>query len=867
MDYVTELLSKYPLIRLNSECINSLEKDITSQLMNLAQKTLVWDIHSKLKELTPHSLNDIELFNYYLTHRFGSNLTEYFFLEYPTLARLLAERILFAINNLRFFFDSLVDSSHDLESVFNIKKPFRITKFQTSKSDYHNKGKSTIILEINHFALVYKYHNNDVLKNYNTILSFIEKNNKDFSLYKSKNIIKQEYSIEEYISNEGCNDNDEIIEYYNNYGYLTALTYWLGATDLHKDNLIAKGKYPVLIDVETLLGNEERRTYSKDFSKIKYFESNSVISTGMLPMAKYWKKQLDYSALNGIKQKLPYKVRKLLNADSSKIGYELCDSYMLPANNIPKLNNSRITYENYSQYIESSFEKMLLWLQKNGNKLYQQILKHFNHTRIRVVLRDTQDYYNFLDFSTHPSCMIDYIEREKIFENLWSNSFIDSKVAQYEVAALCRHDIPYFYTEANSKNIYSCDGKIDNFFSTNILTVLKKHFTSLTAYNIEYSVLLLGESLDNLFYKYKPIKFSFSKTCENIFIDKAIKIAEIIFQNIIISDKYNQILWPELMNHGDKISIDYPDSNFYNGTSGLFVFFYHLNELYPDSKFKKLLHILEQEIFTANNFADYESAFYGNSSKITAAFVVYHYKKEKKYYNYMVKSLLKLKKIACDIKSWDWIRGKSSLLALLVTIYEECHIPVIEEILESLTINIDSINATEIGFAHGYSGILYALLRTNKILKKKNIKDKIFEIYHELINLIAHCNLVSPAWCNGTLGINRALLEFYDSFLDTNIELIQPTEYYKHNNSCICHGSFCEILAKHTAPKNNCSSNYTYIKELEKFAKCDIFLCQHKRFIPLGLFNGLSGIGYQLLRCASPNKILDILFFENISCF
>ena len=166
----------------------------------------------------------------------------------------------------------------------------------------------------------------------------------------------------------------------------------------------------------------------------------------MLPMEKYWKKQIDYSALNGMKQKLPYKVRKLLNEDTSKIAFELCESYTLPANNIPRLNGERITYENYSHYIETSFEKMLFWLQKNGNVVYQHILEDFNSIAIRVILRDTQDYYNFLDFSTHPSCMVDYIEREKIFENLWSNSFIDSNIVLYEVAALCRHDIPYFFT-------------------------------------------------------------------------------------------------------------------------------------------------------------------------------------------------------------------------------------------------------------------------------------------------------------------------------------------------------------------------------------------------------------------------------------
>ncbi len=107
---------------------------------------------------------------------------------------------------------------------------------------------------------------------------------------------------------------------------------------------------------------------------------------------------------------------------------------------------------------------MLSWLCKNSKAIYTRIYEDFHTSPIRVVLRDTQDYHNFLDFSTHPSCMVDYIEREKIFENLWSNSFVTPQIALHEIAALYRHDIPYFYTLPYSKDIYFLDGKIDNYF-------------------------------------------------------------------------------------------------------------------------------------------------------------------------------------------------------------------------------------------------------------------------------------------------------------------------------------------------------------------------------------------------------------------
>lgn len=866
MDFVFDLTTKHSTITFDTACINAMEKDITAQLMELAQKTLVWDIRSKLKNISQNASNETEAFNYYLTHRFGTNTTEYFFLEYPTLTRLLSERLMYAMDNLQFIINSIKTSGEELTSIFNIKPPFFINSLQFQKGDSHNKGKSTTIFEINHIKLVYKFRDNTILKKYNLLLNFIEKNKTNFNLYKSKYILGKNFCIEEFICNESCTSEKEIIEYYQNYGSLVALTYWLNSTDLHKENLIAKGKYPVLIDVETLFRAEECRIYSNDFTKVKYFEANSVISTGMLPMDKYWKKQIDYSALNGIKQKLPYKVRRLLNENNNKIGFELCEAYTTLANNVPKLDGCRITYENYRQYIIKSFEEMILWLYKNNNAIYAQIYDNFYTSPVRVILRDTQDYHNFLDFSTHPSCMVDYIEREKIFENLWSNSFITPQIVMYEIAALCKHDIPYFYTLPNSKDIYFLDGKIENYFHQNILTNLKQHCDGMNLYALEYSSLLLEESLNNLPSSCTAVNLSSSACYNDIFISKAIKIAEIILQNVIASNKNNAVLWPELMTHGNVLSIDYPDTNLYNGSSGLFIFFYYLNETHPNPKYSEFLQLLEYEVFNAKETTGFESAFYGIGSKVTVAFITYYFKKEIKYKQLLIELLPILYKIAPNIDSWDWIHGKGSLLALLTSMYEELQLPIIKNIMEALILDIDNINMTEIGFAHGYCGILYALLRVNTVLHQSSIEKKIGEIYQIITFHLQEPQTFSPAWCNGTLGINKALFEFAKHYPDYHINPIDPQKGYRHNTSCICHGFFGEVSCYYGLHKSGLTDKESQ-KNVNFFAQEEIFLYQYKRFLPLGFFNGLSGIGYQLLRFTSPNNYIDLLFFETISYF
>ena len=69
------------------------------------------------------------------------------------------------------------------------------------------------------------------------------------------------------------------------------LGYALGATDLHGENIIAHGEYPVIIDMETYPGYLKQQS-EKDGSSVeekinKSTEiklANSVIHTGMLPV-------------------------------------------------------------------------------------------------------------------------------------------------------------------------------------------------------------------------------------------------------------------------------------------------------------------------------------------------------------------------------------------------------------------------------------------------------------------------------------------------------------------------------------------------------------------------------------------------------
>lgn len=58
-------------------------------------------------------------------------------------------------------------------------------------------------------------------------------------------------------------DKDGIKRYYKRFGSLVFLTYILASTDLHAENIIANGEYPVIVDMENLLSSNITRTQDK----------------------------------------------------------------------------------------------------------------------------------------------------------------------------------------------------------------------------------------------------------------------------------------------------------------------------------------------------------------------------------------------------------------------------------------------------------------------------------------------------------------------------------------------------------------------------------------------------------------------------
>ena len=159
---------------------------------------------------------------------------------------------------------------------------------QQKRGDIHKNGQNVSNIEFNDGSILYyKPHSLDKNLKYQKLYKHLcEK--AGISCREVKYLSRQTYGWEENIENKSCNTKEEVERYYFRLGIHLFLGYALGATDLHGENIVAHGEYPVIIDMETYPGyitkSNGSSTEEKTETKIKEKIMTSVLSTGILPV-------------------------------------------------------------------------------------------------------------------------------------------------------------------------------------------------------------------------------------------------------------------------------------------------------------------------------------------------------------------------------------------------------------------------------------------------------------------------------------------------------------------------------------------------------------------------------------------------------
>jgi type 2 lantibiotic biosynthesis protein LanM len=284
-----------------------------------------------------------------------------FFKEYPVLARLAATAIDSWVEVNGEFLSRLASDRCEIQKTFHDEIELgKVVTVQSNLSDRHHNGRSVIIVEFaSGLKLVYKPKSLNLEQSYIKLLAWLNKHKIPLPFKLFKVINRSTYGWVEFVETLPCSDEKEVKRYYKRAGILLCLAYILEATDLHFENLIACGEYPMLIDLETLMHPREQEIEKLDASENAQILANqqmwhSVIRTGLLPRWQFGSKKWSYDSTGfggGGQNQLPFPLQKWNNINKDNMSLVYGHETIQPSANLPSVNGVDIEFNNYQEEI------------------------------------------------------------------------------------------------------------------------------------------------------------------------------------------------------------------------------------------------------------------------------------------------------------------------------------------------------------------------------------------------------------------------------------------------------------------------------------------------------------------------------------
>ncbi|WP_207695703.1 hypothetical protein DOK67_0001599 [Enterococcus sp. DIV0212c] len=895
-----QILTKYPTIQVRETAINDFVEEIINRFMEIGLRTLVYDLH--VEKETMHfseSMNEKEEFQQYLVNRFDTKQKlAVFFTQYPVVTRLYAEIIHFQLANFEALIQAITESETELSQLFKIDTPISLTNIKMGAGDSHDRGKSVAILTFNNKVdLVFKPKNLIISERFDRFVREINKIDDSFDFYLTTKIVKENYTFEERLIHTSCQSEEEVIQYYRQFGQTIGLVYLLNGNDFHLENVMAIGKNPVLIDLETIIQNHLPMQDSQNaITKIMQENGESVVMSGLVPIYLFEERTgvngatqgIQLSALNGGEQKLPYKVLKVVNFDSVNMQFMYQEHITDAAENIPLLNGEKVDFVPYIETIFAGFKEFSAFALKNKQALVTLAENIFSDCLVRNVIKPTQSYGDLLDYSSHPTCMVDYIEREKLFENLWMHDYSNSKPVPYEVRDMLQHDVPIFFNRTSSRNLIASQGEvIPEMYQEKAIDLEMARLKNFSKEQEEQQVDYLKTSF-GLYHATDLQEKTIPLKQVETFLNGSIAVGEAILEAAFLGK--DSIAWKNIEETApDHYVVHVMNENFYDGITGMYLYFSELYHVTGDTQFKKAYELAEALVLKLQtDYLDSVSAFYGSVAAIYPLLYTYQYNGKTNLLQ-AAESIAKRYMTRYDrnaIENYDWTSGTASIVKVFVHLYQVTSNDIYFEFAKQLISDLDHTKIIQGGFAHGYSGVIYAINSVLKVesdpeltllIKKYLAKERLtFDTEQEgWLDLRPVPPMVNDLWCYGSTGIGIAYLDlinsdFEDQRLTEEVQIAAKRLLKQEKrDDCLCHGYFgdLEFLIEYgktsIATEQQKEEIQARIKKANQKIVDKKYTFEGLPTIPkYGLFTGLAGIGHQLLRIHDANLVADILTLE-----
>lgn len=355
--------------------------------------------------------------NMFLGQRPGHRLLS-LFKKFPVLARLWGQLIRQWREHVG---EVLARFAHDRRSLsrtfFANQLIDKISDARSGLSDRHDSGRTVVRLQFEAGSIIYKPRSGVGESEWFSLLKWMNRHGFRPKLAIAQLFLRKDYCWMEYVEPAALRNETAVLRFYQRLGGIIAAAHLLRAVDCHRDNLIASGEHPVLVDADALW-HVSRGTKTQRSSDLLY-------RTGFFPNA---------DPLS-------------LHSRSSILGPGAGGSH------VPRLRGRPLAAAHYQREMILGFARAWRCLMgtRKSRKAFARRLRRIRSTQRRWIYRATETYAAILDASIQPPALRSGRERELVIRSRFTRAPSKSAVTDAEVRALKQLDIPYFSSKANQR--------------------------------------------------------------------------------------------------------------------------------------------------------------------------------------------------------------------------------------------------------------------------------------------------------------------------------------------------------------------------------------------------------------------------------
>lgn len=758
-------------------------------------------------------------------------------------------------------------------------------------------------------AFVFKNEKIWYLKPRNTtneifLLYFIDILNRygaDIKLYLPEFIDCRMHSWHKHVDYKPLMRDQYVQDYYYNLGKVLCVFYLLHSQDIIPDNVISSSGKLYIIDFECLFS----RYNNSSTNAVDTAYMNSVIGTGILPT---W-------MLSGINSR---------DSISSVLFPFSNNDKHLPFCESKKLSITPDLMPFFIDGFVLAYKTVLLNSDKIVSNL-EHFKFVDNRFILRIIIHPTSLYTLLANEALTPENLSDFEQLNDVVKELNVDNVPDSlksAVLNTIFESLKEATIPSFYIKSDEKGLFDSFGNnignsFDFSFQQGTLNLVNK-IKELSYYDLYFQKSIIEDSIKaflhaSSYYTHKKIELIECNHKKRDLLQAATCIAEKISWRVFHLNGVTNLVCKTRSQIDGRYQVLPLSSNLYDGYGGIIVFFETLYNYTSVPKYDEISRGLYESLI------DYSKEYITNNNKIVLnlsamtgimgtlyvmeLFPSKYY--DKKLYDSIIQFVIDNLN---NVQTYDFLTGVVGVLGFVLNAIHANSIKrneIINRCISILDLTKQEKDDGSVywsyedgygeyrrtlelgGFAHGsssvcsmlflaygYTGSIIALDLAEKSLKH----DRSF--YSPKIKGwidgrdLEHC-YDGGSWCHGSSGValSRLLIrEFIPKdetiLYELEIAFEQMSKVMGHNIS-ICHGmggnlEVMKVIAEETGDKNKLDFVEKWLFTIvDRVLQDDVLCCGDGSDRDLlGLFMGLSGLGYQFLRFYDWRNVPSILFLE-----